>query len=114
MPKGAPVSKVAAVEAFGASVRHEGDSVDQCVAAARQLAEQDRLTFVHPFDDLEVIRGQAGVGLELREQIPDLAQVIVPVGGGGLIAGVAAALRAGGSKARIVGVQAAGCASFQQ
>jgi threonine dehydratase len=114
MPKEAPVSKVAAVEAFGASVRHEGDSVDECVAAARQLAEQDRLTFVHPFDDLEVVRGQAGVGLELREQIPDLAQVIVPVGGGGLIGGVAAALRAGGSKARIVGVQAAGCASFKQ
>jgi threonine dehydratase len=114
MPKQAPVSKVAAVEAFGASVRHEGGSVDECVGAARELAERDGLTFVHPFDDLEVVSGQAGVGLELREQVPDLAQVIVPVGGGGLIGGVAAALRAGGSEARIVGVQAAACASFQQ
>ena len=62
-------------------------------SAARELAEREGLTFVHPFDDLEVIEGQAGVGLELREQVPDLAQVIVPVGGGGLIGGVAAALR---------------------
>jgi threonine dehydratase len=112
MPKDAPVSKVAAVEAFGASVRHEGASVDECVAAARELAERDGQTFVHPFDDLEVVAGQAGVGLELREQVPDLAQVIVPVGGGGLIGGVAAALRTGDSKVRIVGVQAAGCAPF--
>jgi threonine dehydratase len=114
MPKEAPVSKVAAVEAFGAGVRHEGETVDECVDAARELAERDRLTFVHPFDDLEVVGGQAGVGLELYEQVPDLAQVIVPVGGGGLIGGVAAALRAAGSRVRIVGVQAAACAPFAE
>jgi threonine dehydratase len=114
MPKDAPVSKVAAVEAFGASVRHEGESVDDCVDAARELAERDGLTFVHPFDDLEVVEGQAGVGLELYEQVPDLAQVIVPVGGGGLISGVAAALKLRRPSVRVVGVQAAGCAPFAQ
>jgi threonine dehydratase len=114
MPKDAPVSKVAAVEAFGASVRHEGGSVDDCVEAARALAERDGLTFVHPFDDLEVIEGQAGVGLELQEQVPDLAQVIVPVGGGGLISGVAAALKLRDPRVRVIGVQASACAPFAQ
>ena len=82
MPERAAVSKVSAVEAFGATVRQEGGSVDACIEAARALATSDGLIFVHPFDDLEVIQGQAGVGLELDEQVPDLAQVIVPVGEG--------------------------------
>jgi threonine dehydratase len=107
MPGEAPVSKVAAVEAFGASVRQVQGSVEDCVDAARVLAEQEGLTFVHPFDDLEVVKGQAGVGLELHEQVPDLAQVIVPVGGGGLIAGVGAALKLSRPSVRVVGVRAA-------
>lgn len=114
MPEEAPVSKVAAVAALGASVRHVRGAVDDCVDAARELAEEDGLTFVHPFDDLEVIKGQAGVGLELYEQVPDLAQVIIPVGGGGLISGVAAALKLRRPTVRIVGVQAEGCAPFAQ
>jgi threonine dehydratase len=112
MPLGAVVSKLDAVEAFGAEVRQVGTSIDECIVAARELAEAEELLWVHPFDDLEVIEGQAGVGLELSEQLPDVTRVIVPVGGGGLICGVAAALRATGRRARIVGVQAAACAPF--
>jgi threonine dehydratase len=112
MPEDAAISKVDAVTAFGAEVVLEGSAIDECLEAARRLAEEDDLLFVHPFDDLDVIRGQAGVGLELREQVPDLAKVIVPVGGGGLISGIAAALEAGGGGVEVAGVQAAGCACF--
>ena len=94
MPAQAAIAKVEAVEAFGAEVRQDGGSVDECVAAARELRRGARaFLFVHPFDDLEVVKGQAGLGLELGEQVSDLARVIVPVGGGGLISGVAAALK---------------------
>jgi threonine dehydratase len=114
MPAGAAVSKLEAVEAFGAEVRHRGSSVEECIEAARSLAAEKGLLFVHPFDDIEIVRGQAGLGLELVEQVPDLAQVIVPVGGGGLISGVAAALQATRSQVRVVGVQAEACAPFAE
>jgi threonine dehydratase len=112
MPLSAPVSKVQAVSAFGGTVMQLSDSVDGCIDAARQLAGERGLLFFHPFDDLEIVKGQAGLGLELAEQAPDLAQVIVPVGGGGLIGGIAAALRIKKPNVRVVGVQASGCASF--
>jgi threonine dehydratase len=112
MPALAPVSKMEAVAGFGASVRPGGDSVDECVEAARRLAEAEDLLFVHPYDDLDVVKGQAGLGLELAEQVPDLSRVIVPVGGGGLIAGVAAALQELGPRVEIVGVQASGCPAY--
>ena len=112
MPKDAAVSKLAAVDAFGATVRQVEGTVDECIAAARELAASDGLTFVHPFDDPEVIKGQAGVGLEIDEQVADLAQVVVPVGGGGLIGGVALALKLSRPEVRVVGVQAEGCASY--
>jgi threonine dehydratase len=114
MPLEAPVSKVAAVEAFGATVRRPAATVDECVEAAQLLAAEEGLTFVHPFDDLEVIKGQAGVGLEIDEQVPDVAQVVVPIGGGGLISGVALALKQSRPDVRVVGVQAEGCAPFPE
>jgi threonine dehydratase len=114
MPVAAAVSKVDAVAAFGARVRQQGSSVDDCVEAARRLADEEGLLFVHPFDDLDVVKGQAGLALELIEQVPDLARVIVPVGGGGLISGVAAALREVRPKVEIVGVQAQGCSSLKR
>jgi threonine dehydratase len=113
MPLGAAISKLEAVAAFGAEVRQVGIVVDESIEAARELADAEDLLFVHPFEDLTVVKGQAGVGLELLEQVDDLAQVIVPIGGGGLIGGVAAALRAAGSTARIIGVQAEACAPFE-
>ena len=93
MPVDAAVSKVEAVRAFGAEVHQRGSAVDDCVTLARRRAEEAGLAFVHPFDDLEVIAGQAGLGLELLDDVPDLARVVVPVGGGGLASGVAAAIK---------------------
>jgi threonine dehydratase len=117
MPREAPVAKVAAVEAFGGTVHLEGDSVDECVAAARARAQETGAGFVHPFDDPDIILGQSTLGLELLEDVPDLEQVVVPVGGGGLISGIAGvvkARRAGGNGVRIVGVQVDACAPFPE
>src|SRR5688500_13060518 len=76
MPAGASVSKVAAVEAFGATVHVGGATVDECVAEARRHADARGITFVHPFDDLDVIAGQAGVGIELVDQVEDLQTIV--------------------------------------
>ena len=112
MPSEAPVAKVAAVEAFGGLVNLGGDSVDACVAAARERAAESGAAFVHPFDDPDIILGQATLGLELLEDIPDLATVVVPVGGGGLITGVAGAVKAQRPEVTVIGVQVETCAPF--
>lgn len=112
MPSSAPVSKVEAVVAFGAEVQLTEVSVEGCVEAARSYAAEQEMLFVHPFDDADVVAGQAGVGLELAEQVEDLARVVVPVGGGGLISGVATALKLQHPEIEVIGVQAAGWASF--
>jgi threonine dehydratase len=112
MPQEAPVAKVAAVQAFGGIVDLAAESVDEAVARAIARAEQTGATFVHPFDDPDVILGQATLGLELLEDVPDLDTVIVPVGGGGLISGVAGAIKESRPHTRVVGVQAAACAAF--
>lgn len=110
MPVDASVSKLAAVRAFGAEVHQQGNSVDECVALARERAAEAGLVFVHPFDDHDVIAGQAGLGIELAQQVPDLRRVIVPIGGGGLASGVALALRQARPEVELIGVQAAACA----
>jgi threonine dehydratase len=112
MPRDAAVSKVAAVERLGASVHLAGSSVEEAVELALQRAAEGGSAFVHPFDDLDVISGQGTVGLELLEDVPDLARVIVPVGGGGLAAGVGVSLRASRPDVEIVGVQARAFAPF--
>jgi threonine dehydratase len=89
-----------------------GASVDDSLAAARERATSGGLAFVHPFDDPDVIAGQGGLGLELLAQVPDLARVIVPVGGGGLISGVAIAIKSARPEVEVIGVQAANCAPF--
>jgi threonine dehydratase len=115
MPREAPVAKVAAVEAFGGIVHLQGDSVDDCVAAARSRAAETGAGFVHPFDDPEVILGQATLGLELLEDVPDLAAVVVPVGGGGLISGIAGVVKsARATGVRVIGVQVDACAPFPE
>jgi threonine dehydratase len=114
MPREAPVAKVAAVEAFGGTVHLEGDSVDACVAAARERAQESGAGFVHPFDDPEIILGQSTLGLELLEDVPDLEQVVVPVGGGGLISGIAGVVKNHHPNARIIGVQVDACAPFPE
>ena len=112
MPDQAPVAKVAAVLAYGGSVTLAGETVDDCVAAARERAGDTGAVFVHPFDDPQVIVGQSTLGLELLDQVPDLATVIVPLGGGGLISGVAGVVKHARPGVRVVGVQIAACAPF--
>ncbi len=112
MPVEAAVAKVAAVQAYGGRVTLGGESVDECVAAARARADETGAIFVHPFDDPLVILGQSTVALELLEQVSDLATVIVPLGGGGLLSGVAGVLKSARPQVRVVGVQAAACAPF--
>jgi threonine dehydratase len=112
MPLGAAVSKVEAIEGFGGEVRQIGIAVEECIVAAQELASEEGFLFVHPFNDLDIVKGQSGLGLELLDQVPDLGTVIVPVGGGGLIGGVAAACQARRSGARVVGVQAAASPVF--
>ncbi len=112
MPAQAPVAKVAAVQAYGGSVTLAGESVDECVAAARERAQHSGAVFVHPFDDPQVIVGQSTLGLELLEQVPDLATVIVPLGGGGLISGIAGVVKCARPDVRVVGVQIAACAPY--
>ena len=108
MPVTAPLPKVEATRAYGSDVRLEGRVVDDCVALGRDYAEETGATFVPPFDDPLIIAGQGTVGAEIAEQAEDASCVVVPVGGGGLISGIAAALREVRPQGRIVGVQAEG------
>jgi threonine dehydratase len=108
MPKNAALPKVAATRDYGATVRLEGDVVDDCLALAKDYADTTGAVFVPPFDDIDVIAGQGTVGLELADEAAGAEVVVVPVGGGGLVAGVAAALKLSGSAIRVVGVEAAG------
>jgi threonine dehydratase len=112
MPEEASVAKVAAVEAFGGVVHRAGGSVDECVESALERAAQTGAAFVHPFDDPDVILGQATLGLELLQDIPDMTELVVPIGGGGLISGVAGAVKAARPDVHVTGVQVDACAPF--
>ncbi|MDX2268455.1 MAG: threonine ammonia-lyase [Bryobacter sp.] len=112
MPEHAPITKVNATERFGAEVRLEGASFDEAVAAAREACQRDSLVFVHAFDDATVVAGQGTIGLELLRQNPELEAVVVPVGGGGLIGGIACALKEHNPKIQVIGVQTARVASL--
>ena len=108
MPGGAALPKADATRAYGATVRMAGATVDEAIEAAQVEATRAGAVLVPPFDDLDIIAGQGTLGLELAEQTPDAEVVVVPVGGGGLLAGVAAALAATRPGVRVVGVEAAG------
>jgi threonine dehydratase len=110
MPDGAAIAKLEAAGTLGAQVRLVGGTVDEAVAAARERAEEGGLAFIHPFDDPEVVAGQGGLGLELLRQVPDMARVVVPVGGGGLISGTAIAIKSQRPDVKVVGVQVRTCA----
>ena len=113
MPVEVALPKLAATQAYGAEVRLVGERLDDALAAAAAFAQQQGCAFVHPFDHPDIIAGQGTVALELVDQLPDLATVLLPVGGGGLISGIATVLRARRPEVRVVGVQAAGAASFE-
>jgi threonine dehydratase len=108
MPETTPIMKVANTRAHGARVVLHGANFDEAYTEARRLERAEGLTFIHPFDDPEIIAGQGTVGLELLEQVPDLDAVLVPVGGGGLISGIAVAIKAQRPAVRIIGVEAEG------
>jgi threonine dehydratase len=105
MPAEASIAKVEATRSYGATVTLSGETIDTCVAAARERAAAAGMTFVHPFDDPDVVAGQGTLGLELLEDVPELAKVIVPVGGGGLISGVAMAVKHARPGVEVVGVR---------
>ncbi|OYR44446.1 threonine ammonia-lyase [Halorubrum sp. Hd13] len=111
MPKFAPVSKVKATRGYGASVRLEGVDYDEAQAYAHKLERAEGRTYVHAFDDPVVMAGQGTLGMEIVDDCPELDTVVVPIGGGGLISGVAVAVKEQLSDVRVVGVQAEGAAS---
>jgi threonine dehydratase len=110
MPQWASISEQEATRNYGAKVILHGTTVEECLTHARNLAGQG-LTFVHPFDDEQVILGQASVGLEIVAQLPDVDQIIAPIGGGGLMAGICLAVKGKSPKTRMIGVEAAVCPS---
>ena len=112
LPEGAPISKVEATKRYGAKVCLVPGVYDDAYQKALQLKEEKGYTFIHPFDDEYVIAGQGTIGLELLNQLPDVEAVIVPVGGGGLISGVAFALKSLKPDVNVYGVQAQGAASM--
>jgi threonine dehydratase len=112
VPVSAPVSKIEACVSFGATVHEGGASVSEALALSRRHADSSGLAFCHPFDDGSVIAGQGTLGLELVDELPDLARVILPLGGGGLASGVAIAVKALRPDVAVFGVQARACAPY--
>ncbi|MDF3298184.1 threonine ammonia-lyase [Streptomyces tropicalis] len=112
MPKTTPLPKISATRDYGAEVRLYGQVVDETLAAAEEYAAATGAVFIHPFDHPDIIAGQGTVGLEILEQCPEVQTIVVGVGGGGLIAGIAVAVKALRPDVRIVGVQAEGSAAY--
>ena len=106
VPQDAPMAKVEATKSYGAEVEMGGAALEEAVTAALERVEATGATFVHPYEDELIVAGQGTIGLELAEQVPEAETVVVPIGGGGLAAGIALALRAIRPKVRIVGVRA--------
>ncbi|WP_326578158.1 threonine ammonia-lyase [Streptomyces sp. NBC_00487] len=112
MPKGAPLPKISATEEYGAEVRLHGTVVDETLAAAQEYATETGAVFIHPFDHHDVIAGQGTVGLEILEQCPEVRTIVVGIGGGGLAAGIAVAVKSLRPDVRVIGVQAEGAAAY--
>ena len=112
MPEGAPIPKERATRGYGAEVIFEGRYLEDSLAAARRFASETGAVLIHPFDHPDVVAGQGTAGLEIVGQVPDVRTVVVPTGGGGLLAGVAIAVKAHDPSIRVVGVQAEGAAAF--
>jgi threonine dehydratase len=114
MPEGAPIPKVAATKAYGAQVLLAGQTIEDALVAASAHAEQTGAVLIHPFDHPDIVAGQGTVGLEILEQCPEVKTVVVSVGGGGLVSGIAVGLKTLRPDLRVVGVNAKGAASFPE
>ena len=114
LPEGAPISKVEATKRLGAEVCLVPGVYDDAYQKALQLRDENGYTFIHPFDDENVIAGQGTIGLELLDQLPDVEAIVVPVGGGGLISGIAFAVKSLNPEVKVYGVQAEGAPSMVQ
>ncbi len=114
MPEGAPVSKVKATRNYGAEVVLRGDDYSEAAEYAHHLEREEDRTYVHAFDDWQVMAGQGTIGLEIVDDLPDVETVVVAIGGGGLISGVATAIKGKQPDARVIGVQAEGASSVAQ
>ncbi|WP_238154446.1 threonine ammonia-lyase [Ornithinimicrobium sufpigmenti] len=112
MPHGASMPKLGATRGYGATVIQTGTTIDHCIAAAQEHAQQHGSVFVHPFDHQDIVAGQGTCGLEILEQVPDVKTILVCTGGGGLIAGIAAAVKGLRPDVKVVGVQAAEAAAW--
>lgn len=113
MPVATPLIKVNATKSYGAEVVLYGDVFDESSQYAMQLADQTKKCFIHPFDDLDVIAGQGTIGMEILEELPDADIVLVPVGGGGLISGIATYIKHRKPNCRVIGVEPEGAASMK-
>lgn len=113
MPEGTPLSKVAATKGYGAHVVLHGQVYDDAYQKAREIQENTGATFIHAFDDLQVIAGQGTIGLEILAELPETEIMFVPIGGGGLASGVAAAAKLTNPSVKIIGVEAEGAACFK-
>ncbi len=111
MPKHAPISKVRATENYGAEAILYGEDYDEAAERAHEIEEAEGRTYVHAFDDEKVMAGQGTIGLEIMDDLPEVETVVVPIGGGGLISGIATAIKGRNPDARVIGVQAEGASS---
>ncbi|MDC7220519.1 MAG: threonine ammonia-lyase [Spirochaetales bacterium] len=114
MPRTTPLIKVEATRNFGARVVLHGDIYDEAYGEAKRLQEEEGLTFIHPFDDEDVIAGQGTVGLEILAELDDVDAIVVPIGGGGLIAGILSAVKAKRPEVRVIGVEPEGACAMKK
>jgi threonine dehydratase len=112
MPEGAPIVKEKATRAYGADIRFVGSTVDEALVTATEFAAETGAVLIHPFDHPDIVAGQATVGLEIVEQCPDVRTIVVGAGGGGLLAGIALAVKDARADVRLIGVQASGAAAY--
>jgi threonine dehydratase len=112
MPMGAPIPKLMATRGYGAQIEQLGATIDDCLVAAREYADETGAVLIHPFDHADIVAGQGTVGLEILEQCPDVQTIVVGTGGGGLLAGIATVIRAKRPDVRLIGVQAEKAAAY--